>query len=168
MPLVSVLASLHWIQATDANFTGNYAYCILFIFSISSVYILYTGSKYCKHLHKILLYTEVFKICMHSDEQSLYGWFSTHWTTWWLQCGTGMSDSYYYSGLYTFSDQHHYLLHLALTVAMNHDYSTTFMCFFLQDLSPQISRRCRCFKPSTGMHTSVWEKFFHLQKNKIK
>lgn len=130
MPLVSVLASLHWIQATDANFTGNYAYCILFIFSISSVYILYTGSKYCKHLHKILLYTEVFKICMHSDEQSLYGWFSTHWTTWWLQCGTGMSDSYYYSGLYTFSDQHHYLLHLALTVAMNHDYSTTFMFSF--------------------------------------
>lgn len=31
---------------------------------------------------------------MYSDEQSLYGWFSTHWTTWWLQCGTGMSDSY--------------------------------------------------------------------------
>lgn len=61
----------------------------------------------------------------------------------------------YYSGLYTFSDQHHYLLHLALTVAMNHDYSTTFMFFFLQDLSPQISRRCRCFKPSTGMHTPV-------------
>lgn len=61
----------------------------------------------------------------------------------------------YYSGLYTFSDQHHYLLHLALTVAMNHDYSTTFMGFFLQDLSPQISRRCRCFKPSTGMHTPV-------------
>lgn len=42
----------------------------------------------------------------------------------------------YYSGLYTFSDQHHYLLHLALTVAMNHDYSTTFMCFFFSKIYP--------------------------------
>lgn len=164
MPLVSVLASLHWIQATDANFTGNYAYCILFIFSISSVYILYTGSKYCKHLHKILLYTEVFKICMYSDEQSLYGWFSTHWTTWWLQCGTGMSDSYLLLRfIHVFRSAP-----LFITFGSNSGYESwlqyNIYVFFLQDLSPQISRRCRCFKPSTGMHTSVWEKFFHLQK----
>lgn len=155
MPLVSVLASLHWIQATDANFTGNYAYCILFIFSISSVYILYTGSKYCKHLHKILLYTEVFKICMYSDEQSLYGWFSTHWTTWWLQCGTGMSDSYLLLRfIHVFRSAP-----LFITFGSNSGYESwlqyNIYVFFLQDLSPQISRRCRCFKPSTGMHTSV-------------
>lgn len=51
MPLVSVLASLHWIQATDANFTGNYAYCLssLYLLCIFYIQVQNTANTYTKY-----------------------------------------------------------------------------------------------------------------------
>lgn len=91
--LVSVLASLHWSQATGAaTFTGNDAYCVLFS-SCANVTTCDTGIKYCKNIRKTLLWTHVLKIYVRSGEQSLRRWFSARWTSWRLQCGTGKWDS---------------------------------------------------------------------------